>query len=351
MNRRRRFGRAARITIWTGGSIILGLALVAVAFAATAPRGPRMFTDVTTPEMANTARSSESACWGDVDGDGDEDLFVATDREGSSLWRNDGRGSFRDDAAPAGVAGIIQPMGCGFVDIDGDGDLDLYLTTRRLGDEPGTQEAARRRGRPQTVNRLLKNRGDGTFEDATVSARVSAIETSSDSTDWADFDGDGDLDAFVASRRGATGRANYLFQQVAPLRFDNAAPRLGLADPIGPAASFLGSWFDYDADGDVDLLLAVDFWGLELYRNTGRGFARVTAEALPPATDDTPGAPPNNPMSVTWGDFDNDGCIDVFVSGTNMPGQAGFGAETLGDLASRLYRNTCEGRFSDATVG
>jgi hypothetical protein len=112
----------------------------------------------------------------------------------------------------------------------------------------------------------------------------------------------------------------------------------------------LGSWFDYDADGDEDLLIGIDFWGAELYRNDHGRFTRVTTKALPPAADDTPGAPPNNPMGISWGDYDNDGCIDVFITGTNVPGQGGFEGDTLGDLASRLYHNNCDGTLIDVTV-
>ncbi len=331
------------LSFFLGGTALFGAVVLGASFWP-GPAGPRMFTDIATPEMADAHRQSEGACWGDIDGDGDEDLFVANYRGHSRLWRNDGGGVFADIASTAGVQRIGQPQGCSFVDVDGDGDLDLYITSRRLN------AAARRGGHVPTRNLLFKNLGDGRFRDATDVGGVAVTQTSTASTDWGDYDGDGRLDAFVAARYGSRERRNVLFRQRAPGRFQDMAAETGVADPAGPPTVFLGSWFDYDGDGDLDLLLAIDFWGVELYRNDNGRFVRVTAEALPPATDGTPGAPPNNAMGVAWGDYDNDGCVDVLVTGANMAGQGGFEAATLGDLASRLYRSNCNSGFTDATV-
>lgn len=301
------------------------------------------FIDSATPEMAEPKADSSGSCWADVDGDGDQDLFVANAarraHEGNRLWRNDGGGIWIDVAGPAGVTSraLKNASGCAFADLDRDGDLDLYVTARTHKDGGlGGQE-----------NKLFRNNGDGTFADMTAKARMGMPGVGSASADWADYDGDGDLDGFVGAR--TLNDLNAFFEQLAPFEFRDVAETKGLADPVGRRFTFMGTWFDYDVDGDVDILLAIDFWGLELFRNDGGTFTRVTATAFPQATDSTPGAPPNNPMGITWGDYDNDGCMDVFITGTNLPGQGGFGAAALGDLASRLYRSTCSGRFTDVT--
>lgn len=320
----------------------VALLLTVVLSAGQGQSGPAMFTDIATSAMAEARTDSAGVCWADYDGDGDEDLFVTNaarhGHERNRLWRNDG-GIFTEATDQAGMTSraLKNSVGCAFADLDGDGDLDFYVTAKTHKDEgAGDQE-----------NKLFRNDGDGTFADVTARARVGMPGVGSASSDWADFDNDGDLDGFVGAR--TLNDLNAFFEQLAPLEFRNIAEAKGLADPVGRRFTFMGNWFDYDADGDVDILLAIDFWGLELFRNDAGRFTRVTAAAFPPATDSTPGAPPNNPMGITWGDYDNDGCMDVFITGTNIPGQGGFGAAALGDLASRLYRNNCDGTFTDVT--
>ncbi|MGH2668689.1 MAG: CRTAC1 family protein, partial [bacterium] len=193
---------------------------------------------------------------------------------------------------------------------------------------------------------LFLNNGDGTFRDGGAAAGFTTLGRWAASIDVADVDNDGDYDAFVGSRGKGP---DFFFEQIAPLRFREVSAARGLRD-TPPSFTFLGSWFDYDGDGDPDLLLNVDWWGIELWRNDEGRFTRVTDTAFPPATDSTPGAAPNNPMGVTWGDLDNDGCIDMFVAGWNLPGQAGFEDASFGpDSPSRLYKSSCDGTFTDIT--
>lgn len=300
-----------------------------------APRGSPQFSDVTPRTMAEPAHLAQSACWADVDGDGNQDLFVANSSGPSRLWRNEGNANFTEVGATAGVsAAVREPMGCAFVDLDNDGDLDLFLTGRDDREAP---------------NRVLRNDGRGRFSDVSATAGVRMPDIGAASSDWADYDGDGDYDGFVAGRWSANHpRPNALLHQVRPFVFENVATALGLADPVGPQNTHLGAWVDYDGDGDLDLLLAIDWWGVELYRQDEGAFRRVTLEGLPPATDATPGAPPNNPMGVAVGDYNNDGCVDFFITGMNLSGTTSVREEGT-DLPSRLFRNRCNGTFSDVT--
>jgi hypothetical protein len=322
--------------------VVVTLAAAFVAVIALSSRGQSrgaMFSDIATMQLADAKLDSQGACWADIDQDGDQDLFVANYQrrhQGTSrLWRNDS-GVFRE-IEMLRPQWPPQAMGCAFVDVDNDGDPDLYVTSKSNKSKGNILQS-----------KLFLNDGAGVFRDVTTAAGVGLPGMGAASVDWADFDNDGDYDAFVATR--SEENPNFLMRQVAPLRFRDVAPAMGLSDPVGPESTFLGSWIDYDGDGDLEILLAKDWWGIELFRNDGETYVNMTRTAFPRATDATPGAAPNNPMGVAWGDYDNDGCLDLFVSGMNVPGQSGFAAEAFsGDSTSRLYRSRCDGTFEDVT--
>ncbi len=190
--------------------------------------------------------------FGDYDGDGDQDIYVANDSEPNLLWRNDGDWRLSEVAAFAGVAyseeGRAQAgMGVDFGDYDNDGDLDLYVTN--FSDD---------------VNTLYQNQGDGSFVDATAAVGLGGVVRPylGWSTALFDADNDGWLDLFVAN--------GHLYPQLekhpSGLRYPqrnlfywNEGGVFGLAG----AGSGLevekvsrGTAFgDYDNDGDVDLLV------------------------------------------------------------------------------------------------
>ena len=322
-------------------SLAIALALYAVLRVVIEPqyltsRRPLQFAHVAPRAMAEPERLAQSACWADIDADGDQDLFVANSNGPNRLWRNDGLAHFAEIGAAAGVGTVVpEPTGCAFADLDNDGDPDLFISARH---DYGS------------ANRLLRNDG-GRFTDVSTGARVQMNDIGAASSDWADYDQDGDYDGFVAARfvgEERKDKPNALLRQIRPLVFADAAAALGVADPAGPQTTYLGAWSDYDNDGDQDLILALDWWGVELYQQDGGTFHRVTLQALPPATDATPGAPPNNPMGVAVGDYNNDGCVDFYVAGMNFSGTTSARGEGA-DLPSRLFRNKCNGTFADVT--
>lgn len=183
-------GEVRRQRIWRLAlSVMVAVSLLAVAIALGAARStlPVRFTDVATPAMAEDRTDSSGACWADYDGDGDEDLFVASASrragEAVRLWRNDGGGAFANVADAAAVASeaLKRAVGCAFADLDGDGDLDLYVTAGNHRKKGGGRE-----------NKIFRNNGDGTFTDLTARARVGMPGVGSASSDWADYDMDGD---------------------------------------------------------------------------------------------------------------------------------------------------------------
>ncbi|HVR75490.1 MAG TPA: VCBS repeat-containing protein [Planctomycetota bacterium] len=146
--------------------------------------GDGTFEDVTAKAGldAGNDRFSFAASWGDYDGDGDPDLFVANDFGSKNLYRNEGDGTFREVTHEAGVEDVGAGMSVAWEDYDNDGDLDLYVgnmlssagrrvtgTSDYKSDTPELQRIYRRHARG---NSLFKNRGDGTFEEVSEGTRA-----------------------------------------------------------------------------------------------------------------------------------------------------------------------------------
>jgi Flp pilus assembly protein TadD/peroxiredoxin len=161
----------------------------------------------------NNDRFSFAAAWADYDEDGWPDLLVANDFGRKNLYHNqgmkDGKVSFKDVTAAAGVLDHGAGMSAAFLDYDGDGHLDIYTGNmwsaagQRITSEPGfmpdapadVRELYRRHARG---NSLFRNRGDGTFEDVTLAAGA-ALGRWAWSSDSLDFDNDGSPDLYVAN--------------------------------------------------------------------------------------------------------------------------------------------------------
>lgn len=192
--------------------------------------------------------------FGDYDGDGDQDIYVANDLEPNLLYRNDGHWHLSERGVPAGVAyseeGRAQAsMGVDFGDYDNDGDLDLFATN--FSDD---------------VNTLYQNRGDGSFVDVTYGVGLGdeARPYLGWSTAFFDADNDGWLDLFVAnghlypqledSPLGLRYAQRNLFywNEGGIFRRAGIEPGSGLeVEKVSRSTAF----GDYDNDGDVDLLV------------------------------------------------------------------------------------------------
>ncbi|HEV7388477.1 MAG TPA: FG-GAP-like repeat-containing protein, partial [Gemmatimonadaceae bacterium] len=217
---------------------------------------------------------------GDVDGDGTDDLFVSTATAGKSvarLYRVQG-GFVRDVTTSSNIS---LPQGAAyatFADFDNDGWLDLFV----VGGE--------KRGH------LLRNRGDGKFEDVTAKAGVSKVNGARKAI-FVDLDHDGDLDLLLIGNGPLTAYRNNLDGT-----FTESTAALGLA---GSSDARDAVFADFDGDGRVDVFIAGGTGADVMLRNGGaQRFSDVTA-----SSGLTGGS-----AAVTTGDYNNDGFLDLFVS-------------------------------------
>lgn len=305
---------------------------------------------------------SRGVAWGDYDGDGDPDLYVANSNgQWNSLFRNNSNGNFQKITAAKNEASetVIHggnSQGVNWVDYDNDGDLDLFVMNR--GEE---------------ANFLFRNDSITTFTRITDSP-LTADGISASMACWADFDKDGDLDVFFAGynhpnlvfrntgagqfekventaltynqegRARACGcgdanndglpelyvgnarRSNLYFQNLGDWQF-NSVENQHLVEDIG--YSYGASWADYDDDGDMDLFVANFDKENFLYNNDGEG-------NLTPLTEGSIAIEKGGgSKGHSWGDYDNDGDLDLYIAN-------GFYAP---DMRNFLYLNSGDGSF------
>ena len=169
---------------------------------------------------------------GDFDNDGNPDLFVTRWRR-YALYRNRGDGTFEDATTRAGLEGDRDwPTSAAFADLDGDGDLDLYVCHYVVWDETNPVPCWNKDERaycspqysPSRPDHLFRNER-GRFVDVTASAGIADHDGRGLGVIAADFDADGKLDLFVANDQSA----NFLFRNLGGLRFEEIAPMSGLA--------------------------------------------------------------------------------------------------------------------------
>ena len=281
----------------------------------------------------------------DYDNDGLLDVLVlrgawmgAAGQFPMSLLRNRGGLRFDDVTKAAGLLRLRPSQTATWLDVDGDGFLDLFV-----GNESG--------GPAINPCELYRNNRNGTFSEIAKASGVDLVAFVKGVVSG-DYDNDGDPDIFVSVAQGA----NLLLRNDGPgprgstgWRFTNVAAQAGVELPKN---SFPAMFFDYDNDGWLDLFVApywgsaedvaADYLGIEtsvergkLYRNKGDGtFADVTREAGLHTVMQV--------MGLNYGDLDNDGWLDIYA-GTGNPD-----FHTL--VPNRMFRNDGGRRFQDVTT-
>jgi hypothetical protein len=266
---------------------------------------PPTFTKITEGEIVNDGGSSAGVAWGDFNNDGFEDLFVANSNgENDFLYRNNGDGTFTRVTSGSIVTSGGASIGCAWGDFDNDGSLDLVV--------------ANGGGFSAVNNFLFRNNGNGTFT-RTNAGPVGTDAVAALCSAWADYDRDGWLDLFVGDFIGSN---NLLYRNTGDGRFTRVA---GTA--FVERQSLASVWGDYDNDSFPDLFVTRGLVEVNrLYRNNRDGTFSVVPSSSPGF---------NNSVSAAWGDYNNDGTLDLFV---------GAGG-TLIQTSSALYRGDGDGGF------
>ncbi len=291
----------------------------------------------------------------DFDNDGWTDLFLTDSAPPtqSHLYRNRGDGRFEDVTVQAGLVGETGGLNVVQTDYDNDGWLDLFIVRgawmRELGRMP---------------NSLLRNNGDGTFSDVTEAAGLLTFFPAL-SVAWFDANNDGWLDVFIGgeSLPNSPPHPCALFINNHDGTFTDQAGAAGVNMVAFVRGVTAG---DFDNDGWPDLYVSCLDEANRLFHNRGaRGTnspARVQFEEVAAAAGVTE---PKISFPTWFWDYDNDGWLDLFVSGYGTDGQSYFDANvghvTLGEIVAmmlgqpshaetpRLFQNTRDGRFRDVT--
>ena len=282
----------------------------------------------------------------DFTGDGRPDLFTTSFDvvRGASLYVNRGDGRFEDRSATAGLDDQVYALNLTRGDYDNDGRLDVVLL-RGAWEKPARMS-------------LLRNKGDGVFEDVTVASGL-GVPISTESAAWGDYDDDGRLDLFVcgeyrvrpesesggpsASQRPDPRNHCRLYHNRGDGTFEDVAGKAGVQNDRWAKGS---AWGDYDDDGRLDLFVSNMEGPARLYRNQGDGTFVDVAPDLGVL------GPPHGFTCMFW-DYDDDGRLDIFV-GDYSSNLAEVVADYMGlpihsDDHAHLYHNLGTGGFREVS--
>ncbi len=323
--------------------------------------GKGEFADVTQQAGVGHVGHNYACLWFDYDNDGWIDLAV-TRYDGVSLYRNQRDSTFEDVTETAGLGHIHRfLLGMTAGDYDLDGDLDLYLCGYVTFDRERARQRPLVAGRPAVwtnpvsypaePNILLRNEGDGTFQDMTESAGVANSDGKSMQALFCDFDNDGWPDLFVGND---VATADSLFRNLGDGTFADITLESGLYDPRASMGIAVG---DVWHRGWLDMVTT--HWVAEdhaLWKNRTADFA---TEQIGIAFDDVgpaAGIVASKPSAfVGWGlglcDFDNDGFLDIMIAnGSTIEDELTLDVledPKLMPQPSQLLWNDGQGKFTD----
>ncbi len=321
------------------------------------PDGARTlrFTDVTREAGIVSHGYGMGVAAGDYDNDGHVDLYLT--RFGpNQMLRNRGDGTFADVSAETGTDDPAWGVPAAFFDYDRDGWLDLFVgnylnytlaTHTQCYDRAGAPDyCVPGTSRPHP-DILYRNRGDGSFENATAGGGLVREYGPALGAVTTDVDGDGWLDLFVANDQ----EPNQLWVNQRDGTFRNMALPWGAALGAGGNAKAdmgVGAG-DFDNDGDEDLFITeLAGQGSTLYVNDGTGLFRERSAALGIRAPSLP----YTGFGAGWIDIDNDGWLDIMA----FNGSVVLNFETRGenpfplDQRNQVFRNLAGERFEDATA-
>jgi predicted nucleotidyltransferase len=271
--------------------------------------GDNIFTELT--NIVLTGVESSSVAWGDYDNDGDLDILLTGFSSSgyiSKIYRNDGGNIFTEQTGIA-LTGV-EKSSVAWGDYDNDGDLDILLTGHASSEK---------------ISKIYRNNSNNSF---TEQPGIAFQGVDFGSVDWGDYDNDGDLDIML------TGASENKISKIYRNNGDNTfTEQTGIA--LAEVDNSSVDWGDYDNDGDLDILLTGSSNKgriAKIYRNDGNnGFTEQTGIALTGVEY----------SSVAWGDYDNDGNLDILLTGTADGSWSGN--------VSKIYHNNGDNSFTEQT--
>jgi hypothetical protein len=310
----------ARLAVKT---VLSGVATLLLLIATPSRVFSGTFTDVTgSAGLHGTGFTFGNPIWGDFDGDRYIDCFLDNHyQRGSYLYRNNSDGTFTDIRPISGLTPAGDRHGSAWADFDNDDDLDLFITKgARRGHSLGSKK-----------DQFYENLGGAQFRDIAEAAGVTNTFGRGRSVAWGDYDNDGYLDLLL----GNTQTDLVLYKNHRDGTFIDKTVQAGLGNLQYTECAFA----DYNNDRLTDIFCVVS--GTHplrdiLLKNNGDGtFTNVSGEA---GILDL-----NNGRAIAWGDYDNDGDLDLFIS---------RGSHTQHNdeaLRQTLYRNNGNGTFTEVT--
>ena len=292
-----------------------------------------------------TGVKNGAASWGDYDNDGDLDIVLGGRSEDEdnprcfAIYRNDGSGSFSD--IQLDIDGLYY-CDVAWADFDNDGDLDVLHAGEKYINNYGTSSTV-------TYTKIYRNEGNDTFSEA----YSTDTGLSHASVDWGDFDNDGDIDILVMgttywyrddgwTREKIENHYTYIFSNDGNMQFT------GIRLSGQPAGSVSAG--DFDNDGDPDILLSgyhreiivhsyvpptiIEDYQSSIYRNDNGSFTSIPA-VLPGVSG-----------ASSWADFDNDGDLDILLTGNTNYGINDGDIFTI----SKIFRNDGNGQLSELVI-
>ncbi|MBX2989534.1 MAG: VCBS repeat-containing protein [Bacteroidetes bacterium] len=262
------------------------------------PGGDTSFTNITA-SSGIAMSGAQMPAWADYNLDGFLDVYSPISNSSVSsdaLYRNNGDATFTNMADSAGVnhqvSGILE-QAVHWGDFNKDGYADLFIGNLQTGG-------------PSFFHR---NNGDGTFTEIAASL---GFQGAARGSQWVDYNNDGLWDYSVAGYAGGTNAVPVkLYRNNGDGTFTDAAAQAGITDAV---ISWGVTWADFDNDGYEDFFVTVSGQSTSclLYKNNGDGtFTNVTSQA---------GLPAFAQLSAAWGDYDNDGDMDLYTSGAASAG-------------------------------
>ncbi len=317
-------------------------------------KGNGKFEEITDKAGVGDEGYGMGVCAGDYNNDGHVDLYV-TNFGANVLYSNGGDGSFVDATETAGIGDKRLSMSAAFADIDNDGDLDLYVSNNTdftLENHKECRHGSIRvycgPGQYKGASGIMyRNEGNGTFADVTAEMGLYNDRCRQLGVVFGDYDNDGDADLFVANDM----TPNFLFRNEGGTRFSNIGLNAGVAfSPDGKPEAGMGTDFgDYDNDGYLDLVVCNFQWEHCRLLKNERG--DVFKDQIHESKLDEPTF-----STLTFGtdflDYDNDGYLDLFLANGHVEPNIEIIDRAGPSYAQRdqLFHNNKDGTFTDVST-